>query len=209
MPASLEKCAFFGEYLAMDIRSLLPECQTAGCIYILIIPLCGNGRWMVGVDRGNPPAKGSTTYCQSAKHRCPVWEMTGQPSVSYQQLTMQAAVIWACGLPYIYDCWCLGRAYDMNSASLITGHNWTEPDMCMCQLRAHVGCRPNVPCGPTALDHLSDSAITMFTHATRWPDKPLHISDTVTRYQLKLYTVRLATVMCVMRSFLNKMLQGL
>jgi len=48
---------------------------------------------MVGVNRGHHAGEGSTTYSQSAKHSHPVelWQTTEQQSVSYQQLTMQAA----------------------------------------------------------------------------------------------------------------------
>jgi len=72
---------------------------------------------MIGVDRGNRPAKVRTKSYQSAKHRRrPVWQATTcrhSDSLYHISWSRSLSRIRACGLPHMYDCWCLGRTYDM------------------------------------------------------------------------------------------------
>ena len=109
------------------LHQLLMKVRNCNRYLILKGQLCQLSLWMVGVDRGNPPAKGGTICCQSAKHRRrPLpWQATTRRHygslyhISRRSLTTHRIHAgWAWGLPHIYDCWCLRRIYDMTGSSL-------------------------------------------------------------------------------------------
>jgi len=87
--------------------------------YYLILKrqLCQNSLWMVGVDRGNPPAKGGTTAVNlpnTVVLPSQARRQQGTPAVcitlaeAHHSLAMLHAA-WTCGLPHMYDCWLMFR----------------------------------------------------------------------------------------------------